>query len=40
MITLDKTDYGFFDDSRLEERKKQSEDREQLNNIIKKSESI
>ena len=23
-ITLDKTDYGFFDDSRLEERKKQS----------------
>ena len=38
-ITLDKTDYGFFDDSRLEERKKQSVEREQLNNIITKSEN-
>ena len=37
--TLDKTDYGFFDDSRLEERKKQSVEREQLNNIITKSEN-
>jgi hypothetical protein len=38
-ITLDKTDYGFFDDSRLQERKKQSADREQLNNIITKAEN-
>tara|TARA_B100000035_G_C20939058_1_gene526605 strand:- start:120 stop:1007 length:888 start_codon:yes stop_codon:yes gene_type:complete len=38
-ITLDKTDYGFFDDSRLEERKKQSADREQLNDIITKAEN-
>ena len=37
--TLEKTEYGFFDDSRLEERKRQSAEREQLNNIIKKSES-
>ena len=36
-ITLDKTDYGFFDDSRLQERKKQSADREQLNDIITKA---
>ena len=38
-ITLDKTDYGFFDDSRLQERKKQSADREQLNDIITKAEN-
>ena len=38
-ITLEKTEYGFFDDSRLEERKRQTAEREQLNNIIKKSES-
>ena len=38
-ITLDKTDYGFFDDSRLQERKKQSADREQLNDIIIKAEN-
>ncbi len=38
-ITLDKTDYGFFDDSRLDERKKQSADREQLNDIITKAEN-
>ena len=37
--TLEKTEYGFFDDSRLEERKKQSADRELLNNIITKSEN-
>ena len=37
-ITLEKTEYGFFDDSRLEERKRQTAEREQLNNIIKKSE--
>ena len=37
--TLDKTDYGFFDDSRLQERKKQSADREQLNDIITKAEN-
>jgi hypothetical protein len=37
--TLDKTEYGFFDDSRLDERKRQSVEREQLNNIITKSEN-
>jgi len=37
--TLDKTSYGFFDDSRLDERKRQSVEREQLNNIITKSEN-
>ena len=37
--TLEKTEYGFFDDSRLEERKRQSVEREQLNNIITKSEN-
>jgi len=37
--TLDKTSYGFFDDSRLEERNKQSIEREQLNVIINKSET-
>ena len=37
--TLEKTEYGFFDDSRLEERKRQSAEREQLNNIITKSEN-
>ena len=37
--TLDKTSYGFFDDSRLYERKRQSVEREQLNNIITKSEN-
>ena len=37
--TLDKTSYGFFDDSRLEERNKQSVEREQLNSIINKSET-
>ena len=36
--TLEKTEYGFFDDSRLEERKRQSVEREQLNNIINKAE--
>jgi hypothetical protein len=38
-ITLEKTEYGFFDDSRLEERKRQSAEREQLNSIITKSEN-
>ena len=38
-ITLDKTDYGFFDDSRLQESKKESADREQLNDIITKAEN-
>tara|TARA_R110002020_G_scaffold81982_1_gene203119 strand:+ start:145 stop:1041 length:897 start_codon:yes stop_codon:yes gene_type:complete len=38
-ITLEKTEYGFFDDSRLEERKRQSIEREQLNSIITKSEN-
>ena len=38
-ITLEKTEYGFFDDSRLEERKRQSVEREQLNSIITKSEN-
>ena len=38
-ITLEKTEYGFFDDSRLEERKRQSAEREQLNSIINKSEN-
>ena len=37
--TLEKTEYGFFDDSRLEERKRQSAEREQLNSIITKSEN-
>ena len=37
--TLEKTEYGFFDDSRLEERKRQSVEREQLNSIITKSEN-
>jgi hypothetical protein len=37
--TLEKTEYGFFDDSRLDERKRQSVEREQLNNIITKSEN-
>ena len=37
--TLEKTEYGFFDDSRLEERKRQSVEREQLNSIINKSEN-
>jgi len=37
--TLDKTSYGFFDDSRLDERKRQSVEREQLNVIINKSET-
>ena len=37
--TLEKTEYGFFDDSRLEERKRQSIEREQLNSIITKSEN-
>ena len=37
--TLDKTEYSFFGDSRLEERKKQSDEREQLNSIITKSEN-
>ena len=37
--TLEKTEYGFFDDSRLEERKRQSAEREQLNSIINKSEN-
>ena len=37
--TLEKTEYGFFDDSRLEERKRQSSEREQLNSIITKSEN-
>jgi len=37
--TLEKTEYGFFDDSRLDERKKQSAEREQLNNIISKAET-
>ena len=36
--TLEKTEYGFFDDSRLEERKRQSVEREQLNNIFNKAE--
>ena len=38
-ITLEKTEYGFFDDSRLEERKRQTAEREQLNSIITKSEN-
>lgn len=29
--TLEKTEYGFFDDSRLDERKRQTVEREQLN---------
>ena len=37
--TLEKTEYGFFDDSRLEERKRQTAEREQLNSIITKSEN-
>ena len=37
--TLEKTEYGFFDDSRLEERKRQTVEREQLNSIITKSEN-
>jgi len=37
--TLDKTSYGFFDDSRLEERKKQSNTREELSSIINKAEN-
>ena len=37
--TLEKTEYGFFDDSRLDERKRQSVEREQLNSIITKSEN-
>ena len=37
--TLEKTEYGLFDDSRLEERKKQSIEREQLNDIITKAEN-
>ena len=37
--TLEKTEYGFFDDSRLDERKRQSAEREQLNSIITKSEN-
>ena len=37
--TLEKTEYGFFDDSRLEERKRQSVEREQLNSIITKTEN-
>ena len=37
--TLEKTEYGLFDDSRLEERKKQSVEREQLNDIITKAEN-
>jgi len=36
--TLEKTEYGFIDESRLEERKRQSVEREQLNNIINKAE--
>jgi hypothetical protein len=38
-ITLEKTEYGFFDDSRLEERKKQSNIREELSSIINKAET-
>lgn len=37
-ITLDKTEYGFFDDSRLEERKKQDKIREELSNRITNAE--
>ena len=37
--TLEKTEYGFFDDSRLDERKRQTVEREQLNSIITKSEN-
>tara|TARA_A100001015_G_scaffold279330_1_gene340413 strand:+ start:1059 stop:1829 length:771 start_codon:yes stop_codon:yes gene_type:complete len=37
--TLEKTEYGFFGDSRLDERKKQSLEREQLNDIITKAEN-
>ena len=37
--TLEKTEYGCFDDSRLEERKRQTAEREQLNSIITKSEN-
>ena len=37
--TLEKTEYGFFDDSRLEERKRHTAEREQLNSIITKSEN-
>ena len=37
--TLDKTSYGFFDDSRLEERKKQSNTREEFSSIINKAEN-
>ncbi len=38
-ITLEKTEYGFFDDSRLEERKKQSNVREELSSIINTAEN-